>query len=68
MNRFIVPWNHTDAGWGGRRHALRLLAVLIYCTLTAPAQNIPQTGDAGASFSTRATLDITCACIGRSRA
>lgn len=54
MNRFIVPWNHTDACRGGR-HALRLLAALICCTLTALAQNTPQKADSSAPLSIRAT-------------
>ena len=43
MNRFIVPWIHTDACRSGS-HALRLLAVLICCTLNAPAQSTPREG------------------------
>ena len=54
MNRFIVPWNHTDA-WRGGHPALRLLVVLICWTLTAPAQSTPQRGDASATFNIRAT-------------
>lgn len=54
MNLLIAPWNHTDA-YGGRSHALRLLAALICCTLTAQAQSTPQKGDTSAPFSVRAT-------------
>lgn len=54
MNRSIVPWSHSNAYEGGH-HALRLLALLIFCTLTAPAQNTPQRGDASAPLSIRAT-------------
>jgi hypothetical protein len=54
MDRSIVPWNRTDACRGGR-HALGFLAVLICCTLTAPAQSNPHRGDAGAPFIIRAT-------------
>ena len=54
MNRFIVPWTRTDACWGSRQ-ALRLLAVLLCCTLTALAQNTSQKADSSASLSIRAT-------------
>ena len=54
MNRFIVPWSHTDAYRRGC-HALRLLAVLICCTLTTPAQNTPPKADSSVPFSIRAT-------------
>jgi len=54
MNRFIVPWSQTHA-YLGSRHALRLLAVLIGCTLTAPAQITPQKADSSAPFSIQAT-------------
>jgi hypothetical protein len=55
MNRFVVPPMPRQARRPELRAVSRFLAVLICCGLAAPAQQITQRGDTGASFSTRAT-------------
>ena len=55
MERFVVSRSHSEAYHPDRRHALWLLTVLIFCSLTAPAQKITQRGNTSAPFSTRAT-------------
>jgi hypothetical protein len=54
MNRLVVPRNHT-AAYCGAQAACRLLALLLCCSLTAPAQNPSQPRNPGAAFSIRAT-------------
>ncbi len=55
MDRFIVSCSHSKTYHLGRRHALLLSTVLIYGSLTAPAQKTTRLGDASAPFSTRVT-------------
>jgi hypothetical protein len=50
-----VAFSHSQTYHLGRRHAFWLSAVLLCCSLTAPAQKITQLGDTSAPFSTRAT-------------
>jgi hypothetical protein len=55
MNRFVVPPIPRQARRPELRAVSRLLAVLICCSLGAPAQKITHRGDTGTPFSTRAT-------------
>ena len=55
MDRFVVSCSHSKTYHLGRRYALWLSAVLVCCSLTAPAQKITQRGDTSVPFSTRAT-------------
>jgi len=55
MDRFVVPQMPRQARRPELRTVSKLLVVLICCGLAAPAQQMKQTGNTGASFSTRAT-------------
>src|SRR5882672_6410001 len=55
MDRFVVSCSHSKTYHLGLRHALWLSTVLVWCSLTAPAQKISQQGVTSAPFSTRAT-------------
>jgi hypothetical protein len=55
MNRFVVPPMPMRARRPELSAVSRLLAVLICCGLTAPAQQITQRRDTSTPFSTRAT-------------
>jgi hypothetical protein len=55
MDRLVVSRSHNEAYQPDRRYALWLSTVLLCCSLAAPAQQMTQRGNTGASFSTRAT-------------